>query len=98
MVVKGAAIALKRHPGLRFLMVGDEPRLRALMKRRKKLLAATEFLHTDEVVPGTMRPSVALRQGRKSSMGLALRAVRGKPCQRCRLGREYRCADGDGGG
>jgi len=76
MVVKGAAIALKRHPGLRFLMVGDEPRLRTLMKRRKKLLAATDFLHTDEVVPGTMRPSVALRQGRKSSMGLALRAVR----------------------
>lgn len=76
MVVKGAAIALKRYPGLRFLMVGDEPRLRALMKRRKKLLAATVFLHTDEVVPGSMRPSVALRQGRKSSMGLALRAVR----------------------
>lgn len=75
-VVQGAAIAVKRYPNLRFLMFGDEQQLRPLLKRRKKLAAASTVEHTAETIPGDMRPSQAVRQGRRSSMWLALKAVR----------------------
>lgn len=75
-VVQGAAIACKRYPDLRFLLFGDEEKLRPLLKRRKKLAAVSTIEHTSETVPGDMRPSQAVRQGRRSSMWLALKSVR----------------------
>lgn len=75
-VVNGAELARRRFPGVRFLMFGDEARIRQLMRRRKKLADITEITHTDDVISNDMKVSAALRQGRESSMQLAINAVR----------------------
>jgi len=75
MVVAGAALALRKNPSLRFLLVGDEAAIAPLLKQRDGLRAAAEVRHTDEVVKSTDRPSQALRRGRRSSMRLAIDAV-----------------------
>lgn len=76
MVVEGAAIALARDPDLRFVLFGDEARLRPLLDRQPELRAAVELVHTAEFVAADAKPSLALRQGRTSSMRLAIDAVK----------------------
>src|SRR3546814_7862644 len=50
MVVRGAAIALERFPDVRFLMVGRESEVAPLLGSKKRLLAASDLRHTDDVV------------------------------------------------
>jgi glycerol-3-phosphate acyltransferase PlsX len=76
MVIDGAALALERFPDVRFLLYGDQARLKPLVDRQPKLARAAEIRHTDDVVGPGDKPSVALRQGRQSSMSLAIKAVR----------------------
>lgn len=75
-VVKGADLARRRFPGIRFRMFGDQARILPLMKRRKRLREITDIIHTDDVVSNEMTVSVALRKGRQSSMQRAINAVR----------------------
>jgi glycerol-3-phosphate acyltransferase PlsX len=76
-VVPGAALALERHPEMRFLMVGDEAVLRPLVAAHPKLGPAVEIRHADVVVRMDDKPTQALRAGRwKSSMWMAIQAVR----------------------
>ena len=75
-VIKGAKIACKRFPQVEYLMFGDERRIAPLLAKAPKLAACTKVHHTEEVIPGDMKPSIALRQGRQSSMRLAIDAVR----------------------
>lgn len=75
MVVRGAGIALERFPEVRFLMFGREREVAPLLNGKKRLQAATELRHTDDVVGSDAKPSVALRGGRQSSMRLAIDAV-----------------------
>jgi glycerol-3-phosphate acyltransferase PlsX len=76
-VVPGAALALERHPEMRFLMIGDEAVLRPLVAAHPKLGPAVEIRHTDVVVRMDDKPTQALRAGRwKSSMWMAIQAVR----------------------
>lgn len=76
MVVHGAAQARGRDRNLRFLIFGDEAQLAPLVARQRKLRNVVDIHHTDEVVADTVKPSVALRSGKNSSMGLAIEAVR----------------------
>jgi glycerol-3-phosphate acyltransferase PlsX len=75
MVLPGAQLARVRHPELRFLIFGDEARIRPVLAKRKLLAECAEIRHTTDVVGNDMKPSVALRQGRQSSMRLAINAV-----------------------
>ena len=76
-VVPGAALALERHPEMRFLMIGDEAVLKPLVAAHPKLGPAVEIRHTDVVVRMDDKPTQALRAGRwKSSMWMAIQAVR----------------------
>ncbi len=76
-VVPGAALALERHPEIRFLMFGDEAVIRPLLDTRAALKERTEVRHTSVVVRMDDKPSQAVRQGRgKSSMWQAVHAVR----------------------
>ncbi len=75
-VVRGANIARRRFPGLRLLFVGDEQKIAPLMKRLPSLRRSSSIHHTDQVVTDDDKPSHALRQGRGSSMRLAIDAVR----------------------
>jgi glycerol-3-phosphate acyltransferase PlsX len=77
MVVEGCATALVRHPNARFLLFGDESALKPLLDEFPKVRDAAEIRHADDVVAMDAKPSTALRQGKKSSMWLALEAVKG---------------------
>lgn len=75
-VIVGARMAHERHPDLRFLIFGDEGRLRPLLARAAALKDAATVRHTAEAVSNDAKPSQALRGGRQSSMRLAIDAVR----------------------
>jgi phosphate acyltransferase len=75
MVLKGADIALERHPGTRFLLFGDEARIAPLLASLPRLGGAATLHHTGEVVLDDAKPSQALRGARRSSMRLAIDAV-----------------------
>ncbi|MFQ5786096.1 MAG: phosphate acyltransferase PlsX [Alphaproteobacteria bacterium] len=75
-VVRGANVACVRHPGVRFLLFGDEDRLKALLGHYSRLAGVSTMRHSEDVVGADDRPSVALRQGRHSSMRMAIDAVR----------------------
>ena len=76
-VIPAAAIALIRHPGMRFILVGDATRIESELVAHPALAARAELIHTDVAIAMDAKPSQALRKGRwKSSMWLALEAVR----------------------
>jgi glycerol-3-phosphate acyltransferase PlsX len=76
MVVKGANVAAVRYPEARFLLFGDSGRVGALVERYPRLARISEVRHSEHVVGSDDRPSVALRQARRSSMRMAIDAVR----------------------
>ena len=75
-VVEGAELALKRTPGIHFLIYGDQEVLAPLLDEHPKLKANCTLHHTEESVASDAKPSVALRQGTNSSMRLAIDAVK----------------------
>ena len=75
-VINGAALAGKRYPEATFLIFGDRSRIDPLLDEHLKLQAVSNVVHTEEFVSGDDKPSIAIRQGRKSSMQLAINAVK----------------------
>src|SRR5215469_499233 len=75
MVIKGAEIALQRHPNLHFLLFGSEDEIRPLVAKLPRLARSVTVNHTSEMVANDAKPSLALRGGRQSSMRLAIDAV-----------------------
>jgi glycerol-3-phosphate acyltransferase PlsX len=76
-VIPAAAIALIRHPDMRFILVGNEASIKPELAAHPALAAKSQLIHTDVAVAMDAKPSQALRKGRwKSSMWLALEAVR----------------------
>lgn len=76
MVVAGLSTAAQRHPGARFLLIGDEARLRPLLARHKRVRSVCTVRHTAEAIGGDMKPTAALRL-RGASMRMAIDAVAG---------------------
>ncbi len=74
-VVPGAALALERHPYVRFLLVGDQTRIQSQLDQHPKLRDRSRIVHTDIAIEMQDKPSQAVRRGRGSSMWLALEAV-----------------------
>ena len=75
-VIKGVDIVRIQFPNARFLLFGDDARLQPLLNAHPGVRAVSEVRHTDQAIKGTDKPSQALRKGRKSSMRLAIDAVR----------------------
>ena len=75
-MIAGVALARHRHEGLRFTLFGDEARIKVALESHPNLRAASEVVHTDQVVEATDKPSAALRKSKNSSMGLAIQAVK----------------------
>nr|WP_277753775.1 phosphate acyltransferase PlsX [Roseomonas nepalensis] len=73
-VLDGLERAADRHRGARFLLVGDEARLKAGLARRPKAAAVCTIRHAPDVISGDMKPTAALRL-RRASMRLAIDAV-----------------------
>jgi glycerol-3-phosphate acyltransferase PlsX len=83
-VIPGAALALTRHPDLKFIMVGDTARIAPELDKFPALKAASRIVHSDVAVKMEDKPSQALRYGRRvSSMWLALDAVKRGEADAC---------------
>jgi glycerol-3-phosphate acyltransferase PlsX len=76
MVVDGLKLARQRVPEARYLLFGDEARVKPLLDAAPEIAAVAELRHTSEAVGMDAKPSQALRSGRQSSMRLAIDAVR----------------------
>jgi glycerol-3-phosphate acyltransferase PlsX len=73
-VLDGLELAAERHPGARFLLVGDEARVGGALARRKRAARLCSLRHAPEVISGDLKPTAALRM-RGSSMRMAIDAV-----------------------
>jgi glycerol-3-phosphate acyltransferase PlsX len=74
MVIKGANIARQRFPQARFLLFGNEERIRPLLRRLPQLTKVSSIHHTDLEVTAEEKPGAALRR-RGTSMRMACDAV-----------------------
>ncbi|MEI8394293.1 MAG: phosphate acyltransferase PlsX [Rhodospirillaceae bacterium] len=75
MVVAGAELARERHPGVNYLLYGDEHRIGPLLAKYAALRDITTVIHTPDAVAADAKPALALRSGRNSSMRRAIDAV-----------------------
>ncbi|MBM3595889.1 MAG: phosphate acyltransferase PlsX [Alphaproteobacteria bacterium] len=75
-MVDGAALARRRHDRFKFLLVGDEARIKAALDDHPNLRSASEVLHAEDRINGDEKPSQALRRAKTTSMGLAVEAVK----------------------
>lgn len=75
-MIEGAALARRRHDRFKFLLVGDETRIKTALEGHPNLREASEILHTDGVINGDDKPSQALRRAKGTSMGCAIEAVK----------------------
>lgn len=73
-VVAGIGIAAERHPGARFLLVGDEARVAPLLAADKRAAAVCDLRHAPDVIANDAKVATALR-ARQSSMRRAIDAV-----------------------
>jgi glycerol-3-phosphate acyltransferase PlsX len=74
-VVPGAALAMERHPDVRFLLFGDRGRIEPYLEEYPALAERSRLVHTDSAIGMDDKPSQAVRHGRGSSMWLSLEAV-----------------------
>jgi glycerol-3-phosphate acyltransferase PlsX len=74
MVIAGLEIAAERHPGARFLLVGDEARVAPLLAAHRRAAAVCTLRHAPDVISNEAKPTTALRQ-RQASMRVAIDAV-----------------------
>jgi glycerol-3-phosphate acyltransferase PlsX len=75
-VVKGASLAHVRYPDVRFLLFGDEAKIKPLLAQEPGLSACCTIHHTAEVVTNDDKPSQVIRSGRQTSMWKAIEAVK----------------------
>ena len=76
-VIAGADLARQRFPDLRFLLYGDREEIDGLLSKRAQLTARSTVAHTPDRIAPDAKPAQALRQGRNTSMRLAIDAVKG---------------------
>jgi glycerol-3-phosphate acyltransferase PlsX len=74
-VIEGAYLALKQNPSLRFVLVGDRNKLDPILVDFPTVQSVSDIIHTEGCIKNEDKPSIALRQGRQSSMRLAVNAV-----------------------
>lgn len=75
-VVDGAAIALNRYPEIEFMFFGDEKILTKLVGKHAKLAKKSAIIHSEIAISPEEKASLALRQAKTSSMGMAIDAVK----------------------
>ncbi len=75
-MVEGAALARRQHDRFKFLLVGDETRIKAALDKHPNMRGASEVLHAEDTIAGDEKPSQALRRAKTTSMGMAVNAVK----------------------
>lgn len=74
-VVAGMALSASKNPDLRFIVHGDDARLKRLLEKRR-ILDRCEIRHASSVVSMDEKPSHVMRNGKDTSMWSAIEAVR----------------------
>ena len=74
-IVDGAAQTKIRHPYVKFSFFGNKIKLLPLISS-SEVLKESEIVHTDEFIDANEKPSIAVRKGRNSSMGMAIQSVK----------------------
>jgi glycerol-3-phosphate acyltransferase PlsX len=74
-VIPAASLALSQRSDLCFLLFGRAQDITPLLDAYPDVKAVSTLNHTDDVVSSAEKPSIALRQGRKSSMRLSIESV-----------------------
>ena len=80
-VIKGIEYFLKhegKNRSARFLLHGDEAKLKPLLEKCKHAGQRSEIRHTETEIAMDEKPSVALRKGKGSSMWNTIEAIRNK--------------------
>ena len=75
-MLAGVAHARRRFEDMRFILVGDEARIREGLKTHPNLTAHSEIVHAPEVVGSSDKPSQAIRRAKTTSMGVAIDMVK----------------------
>ena len=74
-IVDGAAQSKIRYPDVKFSFFGNKNKLLPLVSSLKTL-KDSQIIHTDEIIGANQKPSIAIRKGKNSSMGLAIQSVK----------------------
>ena len=74
--IPAMANVLDKQSDIKFLIYGDKKLVEPLLDQHSKLKQSCEFIHTDIAISSTDKPSRALRNGKGSSMRLAIEAVK----------------------
>ena len=74
-VIEGAAQSKIRHPNLKFSFLGNKDKIVPLINSLE-ILRNSNVIHTDEIIDANEKPSIALRKGKHSSMGMAIQLVK----------------------
>ena len=74
-IVDGATQTKIRHPYVKFSFYGNKIKLLPLISS-SEVLKESEIVHTDEFIDANEKPSIAVRKGRNSSMGMAIQSVK----------------------
>ena len=74
-IVDGAAQSKIRYPDVKFSFFGNKNKLLPLLSSLKTL-KDSQIIHTDEIIGANQKPSIAVRKGKNSSMGLAIQSVK----------------------
>jgi phosphate acyltransferase len=80
-VITALLRSVQRHPGVRFLLVGDETVLNGLLARHPRLRDRVEVRHAPDRVAMEDKPSHVLRRGRETSMWRTIEAVKNKDAE-----------------
>ncbi len=74
-VIPGLQILHEDHPGVSFLLFGDESRIYPYLNKYESLKNVARVVHTDKTIRSDEKPSAALRNSKGSSMRMAIEAV-----------------------
>jgi len=82
--IPGAALALERHPDIRFVLHGLAAECEPILEKYQPLKQASTFIPAEMAVAMDEKPSQALRQGRyRSSMWRAIESVKSGDADVC---------------
>ncbi len=74
-VIDGLALAAQKNPDARFLLFGDENKVKEILNTYPELSAVCEVRHSPEIVSNEDKPSAVIRN-RNTSMYMAINAVK----------------------
>ncbi len=75
-VIEGADIIASSNYNVSFLLFGNSKKIEPILQNCRSLKSCATIIHTEEFISSDEKPSVALRKGTKSSMRLAIDAVK----------------------